>query len=45
MSLRLLNLGNVLRFYPAHYPPDTRGNKGYTDPRTGGHMQDEHNLL
>jgi len=33
------------RFYAVHYPPDTQGNKGYTDPRSGGHMQDEHDLL
>ncbi len=32
-------------FYAVHYPPDTQGNKGYTDPCSGGHMQDEHDLL
>ena len=25
-----------MRFYCGHYPPDTQGTKGYTDPRTGG---------
>ncbi len=25
-----------MRLYGGHYPPDTQGAKGYTDPRTGG---------
>jgi hypothetical protein len=29
-------LGNVLRFYAGHYVPESQGEKGYTDPRTGG---------
>jgi hypothetical protein len=29
-------LGNVLRFYAGHYIPESQGEKGYTDPRTGG---------
>jgi hypothetical protein len=29
-------LGNVLRFYAAHYPPVSQGEKSYTDPSTGG---------
>jgi len=29
-------LGNVLRFYAAHYPPVSHGEKSYTDPSTGG---------
>jgi hypothetical protein len=29
-------LGNVLRFYNAHFPPESQGKKGYTDPCTGG---------
>ena len=29
-------LGKVIRFYAAHYPPKSQGEKSYTDPRTGG---------
>jgi hypothetical protein len=29
-------LGNVLRFYAAHYPPVSQGEKSYTDPSTDG---------
>jgi len=29
-------LGDVLHFYAANYPPESQGKKGYTDPRTGG---------
>ena len=29
-------LGNVLRFYAAHYAPVSQGEKSYTDPSTGG---------
>ncbi len=26
----------VCFYYVGHYPPDNQGNKGYTDPHTGG---------
>jgi hypothetical protein len=35
-SLFAEQLGNVSRFDAGHYSPNSQGNKGYTDPRTGG---------